>query len=176
MNKLNKERWFICLKSVVFASLGVFFVFWILSIVWYAAFSEIANESIRNAIFYLIMMIMYAVFLYRFHMYKWLDTFAEHTDEFSYEKELSAYIQDEGKFVFLIYALAVFVTEISCWIVPHNSPNLIATVTAFCLGPWMTLNVPLLRAIIAFAYAIAIVCLLALLRSRKIHQQKVKRK
>lgn len=172
MNKLNKQKWFLCLKSVVFASLAVFVVFWIVSIVLVAALMEIANESVRNAVLYLILMIAYAFFLNRFHMHKWLDTFAEHTNEFSPKKELLAYLHAEGKYILLVYGIAVILTEISCWILPSNAPNLIATATMFCLGPWMILKLPILRAVIAFAYASSLLCLLAILRSRKIHMQK----
>lgn len=172
MNKLNKQKWFHCLKSVVFASLAVFVVFWVVSIVLVAALMEIANESVRNTVLYLILMIAYAFFFNRFHMHKWLDTFAEHTNEFSPKKELLAYVQADGKYIVIIYGIATIVTEISCWILPNNTPNLIATATMFCLGPWMVLNIPILRAIIAFAYASSLLCLLAILRSRKIYMQK----
>ena len=172
MSKAKKE-WLICLKSIVFASLATAGSFVISASVIASVLVEIENRSIRNVIIYAMLMVIYAIFLYRFHMYNRLATYAEHTDKFDPKKELIAYIHAEGKIMFVIYGIAAAVTELSALIMQNEPQNPIAFATMFCLGPWiaMALKIPVLRSVIAFAYSAAVICLLTILRSRKIHKE-----
>lgn len=169
----TKKAWIACLKSVVYsslASLGVFMLFaWVIG----ALFREIKNEWLREMTLHVVMMVMYAVFFYLYRIKKRLVTYTEHTDRFAPKPELIAYIRAEGKIMFVLYGIAVIVTEISRWVIPGDARNPIVLVSHFFMGPWMGMNVPVLRAIIAFAYSSALVCLLAVLRSRRIHQEKL---
>ena len=167
----EKKEWLICLRSIVLASLATLGVFLIGSIVIYAILAEIENRSIRSVIVYAIMMIMYAVFLYRFHIYNRLSTYAKHTDKLDLKKELIAYIHAEGKIIFIIYGIAAIVSELSALIMQNAPQNPIVFATMFCLGPWMSLKIPVLRSVIAFTYSAAVICLLTILRSRKIHKE-----
>ena len=174
----KKNPWFVCLKDIVLASLAEVGGFIIFSLIIYAAFAEIESKSIRYFITYIFVMVIYAIVFYRIHMYNRLDTFAEHKGKFDFKQELLAYIRAEGKIIFTIYGAAAVVSEISDWIMNHAAQNPIVYATSFCLGPWMVLEIPILRAVIAFVYASSIVCLLAVLRSRKIYQnenQKIRR-
>lgn len=172
MSKTKKE-WGVCIKSIVFASLAALGVFLIGSIVIAAVLAEFENQAIREAIVYVMMMVVHAVCLYRFNMYNRLNTYAEHTDKFDPKKELLAYIRAEGRIIFIIYGIIAAVAEVSELIMLNAPRNPIVFATMFCLGPWVSLEIPVLRSVIAFAYSAAMICLLAVLRSRKIHQEEV---
>ncbi len=165
------EGWLTCLKNIVFASLASLGVFLIGALVIAALLAEFENRSIRDVIVYVMMMVIYAVCSYRFHMYNRLKTYAEHTNKFSPKKELIAYICAEGKIIFVIYGIIAVVAELSALIMQNITPNPILFASTFCLSPWMTLKIPGLRSLIAFTYSATVICLLAILRSRKIHQE-----
>ena len=169
----TKQPWFACLKSIVYASLAVVGVFMLFAWVIGALFNEITNEWLREMTLHVVMMVMYAVFFYRFRMYKRLVMYEEHPDRFEPKKELLAYIRTEGKIMFLLYGFSAAVAEVSCWMIPADTRNPIAFAAQFFMGPWMALDIPVLRAVIAFVYSSAMVCLLAVLRSRKIYLQKL---
>lgn len=172
-----KKTWFICLKSIVYASLATFGVFLVASILIVAVLMEIENQTLRNAALFVLLMIVYALFLYRFYMHNRLDTYAEHTDKFDIKKELFSYIHSEGKIMFIIYGIAALVAEISYFVMPNpNTPNYVMTSTLFFLGPWMAMKIPVLRTVIAFVYSASLVCALAVLKSRKIHRDKISAK
>ena len=97
----------------------------------------------------------------------------EQTDQFAPKPELLAYVRTEGKIMFILYGIAAAVTEISRWIIPGDARNSVLLVSHFFMGPWMELNIPVLRAVVAFVYSSALVCLLAVLLSRRIHQEKL---
>lgn len=172
MSGTNKT-WLACLKSILYASLAVVGVFMLFAWVIGALFNEIANEWLREMVLHVVMMVMYAVFFYRFRIYKRLVTYAEHTDRFEPKKEFLAYIRAEGKVMIILYGIAASVAEISCLVIAHGERNPIMFATQFFMGPWMGLNVPVVRAFVAFAYSSALVCLLAVLRSRKIYLEKL---
>ena len=169
----TKKTWIACLKSVVYsslASLGVFMLFaWVIG----AVFNEIGPEWLREMTLHVVMMVMYAVFFYLYRFKKRLVTYTEQTDQFALKPELLAYVRTEGKIMFILYGIAAAVTEISRWIIPGDARNPVLLVSHFFMGPWMALNVPVLRAVVAFVYSSALVCLLAVLRSRRIHQEKL---
>lgn len=169
----TKKQWFACLQSIIFASLAVMCCFILFAWVIGAFFNEIENQTLREVILHIVMMVMYAVFFYRLRMYKRLVMYEEHADRFEPKKELLAYIRDEGRIMLALYGIAAAVAEISCWMIPVDARNPIVFATHFFMGPWMALDVPVLRAVIAFAYSATVVCLLAVLRSRKIYLQKL---
>ncbi len=158
------------------ASLATLGVYLIGALVIAAVLMEIQNQVVRDITVYGMTMILYAVFFYRFHMHDRLNTYAKHTHKFDPKAELVAYISSEGKIMFVIYGIAAAVTEISALIMQNAPQNPIVFSTMFCLGPWMVLKIPVLRSIVAFAYASTVVCLLAVLRSRKIHEEESMRK
>ena len=123
-------------------------------------------------------MIVYAIFLYIFRMRNRLDTYAEHTGKFDPKKELIAYIKTEGKIMFILYGIIALISEISFLVLflTNQTRNPVTFVTQFCIGPWINMTIPVLRAVIAFVYSSVIVCLLAVLRSRKIFQDDISAK
>lgn len=171
-----KTKQFICLKNILFASLASGGVLVMCSLVIAAALTEIENRPIRNAVFFVLMMVIYAVFFYRFHLYPRLNTYAEHTDDFAPQKELLAFIHDEGKIIFAIYGIVAIVTEISGLMMQNAPRNPILTASLFCLSPLMAIPIPIVRSILALAYSVSLVCLLVFLRSRKIHREKISAK
>ena len=151
------------------ATLGTFVVFAILIA---AVLNSIKNDTVQDLAIYAIILIAYAIFLYIFRMRNRLDTYAEHTDKFDTKKELIAYIQNEGKVMFMLYGIIALVSEISFLVLflMNQARNPVTFVTQFCIGPWINMTVPVLRSVVAVVYSTVIVCLLAILRSRKIYQ------
>lgn len=169
---MSKKLWFKCLKSMVFATLATLGAFVVCALVIAAALNTLENRAVRDLAIKAIMMIAYAIFLYIFRMRNRLDTYAEHTNKFDPKKELIAYIKTEGKTMFIFYGAIAIVSEISHWITSLSSatPNPVTFVSQFCIGPWVNMTIPVLRSVIAFVYSAVIVCLLAVLRSRKVYQ------
>ena len=175
---MSKKLWFQCLKSMVFATLASLGALIVCAIVIAAALNSIGSRTFGNIAICIIIMAAYAVFLYIFHMRNRLDTYAEHTNKFDPKKELIAYVKTEGKTMFIFYGAIAIVSEISHWITSLSSatPNPVTFVSQFCIGPWVNMTIPVLRSVIAFVYSAVIVCLLAVLRSRKIFQNETEAK
>ena len=171
-----RERWLICLKNIIFASLASLGIFLIGALVIAAVINEFEDRTIRDVMVYVMMMVIYAVCSYRFHFYNRLKTYTEHTDKFSLKKELIAYICADGKIIFVIYGIIAVVAELSAVIMQNVTPNPILFASTFCLSPWMSLKIPVLRSLIAFTYSATVICLLAVLRSYKIHQEEISKK
>ena len=167
----TKKEWLNCLKSVFFASVASLLALFVSSIVVAALLREIQPKWLRDAVTYAITMVIYAVFYYRCHMGRRMKTYGEHTERFDPKREVLAYLRTEGKIMLSIYGILTVVTEISCLVTQNAPQNPVSFVTLFCLGPFMILKIPVLRSILAFTYSAATVCLLALLRGRKIHQE-----
>ncbi len=179
---MSKKLWFKCLKSMVFATLASLGAFVICALVIAAALNSIKNEMMKDLAIKAIIMISYAIFLYIFRMRNRLDTYAEHTSKFDPKKELIAYVKTEGKIMFMLYGIIALVSELSFLVLflMNQTRNPVTFVTQFCLGPWINMTIPVLRSVIAFAYSAGIVCLLAVLRSKRIYRDessaKVERK
>lgn len=169
---MSKKLWFKCLKSMMFATLASLGALVVCALVVAATLNSIKNEMIKDLAIKAIIMISYAIFLYIFRMRNRLDTFAQHSNKFDAKKELIAYIKTEGKIMFMLYGIIALVSELSFLVLllMNQTRNPVTFVTQFCIGPWINIPVPVLRSVIAFVYAAAITCLLAVLRSRKIHQ------
>ena len=172
----NKRLWLTCLKSIIFASLATLGIFLLCSILIAAVLEKIKSDFIQDAIVQVIAMAVYAAFFYRFHMYNRLNTYADHADKLDARQELVAYLRSEGKIMFALYLIIVVVAELSILITSNAPRNPIVFATMFCLGPWMSLDIPVLRSIVAFVYSAAVVCLLTVLRSRKIIEAEVSSK
>ncbi len=69
-------------------------------------------------------------------------------------------------------AFIALVSELSYLVLflMNQTRNPVTFVTQFCIGPWINMTIPVLRSVIAVVYSAVIVCLLAVLRSRKIVQ------
>lgn len=160
-----------CIKNIVLATLASFGVFIAVAAVLAAVLNEIENEIIRDCIAYAITMAIYAALFYRFHMYPRISTYVSQGDEFDGKEELLGFLRADGRLILIIYGIATVATEISCFIFPSPTPNPVATACLFAMGPFSVLiPVPVLRSIVCFVYASAVVCGLTLLRSHKIYK------
>lgn len=162
----NKNPWISCLLDIVKASLAALVVYFG-SVLFLAAMFE-KSKTLRFLAAYVFLMAAYAIFFYRFHAHDRLDTYAEHTDKFNIKKELLAYIRSDDKCLFIIYVVSAVVTDIS-GIVTQYAPTNPFGVSMFFLGPWLYLHIPALCAIIGSVYSIAVACIVAIIRSRKIY-------
>ncbi len=172
----EKNPWLVCLKHIVIASLATFGVYMASSLLIAAIFEGEDKKDLRFLAAYIFMMAAYAVFFYRFHEYNRLDTYAEQAGKFDLKRELLAYIRSEGKVLFIIFAVCAVATDVSVMILGYDTPNPIATVTVFCLGPWSDIHLPVVCSILCFVYASAVASVLAMLRSRKIYQEELNAK
>ena len=169
---MTKQLWFKCLKSIVLSTIASLGAFVVCALVIAAALNSIKNDAIQDLAIKAIIMIVYAIFLYIFRMRNRLNTYAEHTGKFDPKKELIAYIKTEGKVMFSLYGIIALVSEFSYLVLflMNQTRNPITFVTQFCMGPWVNMTIPVLRSVIAVVYSAVIVCLLAVLRSRKVYQ------
>ena len=167
----EKNQWLTCLWDVVKTSLACFGVLLVFSIILAAALMEFESRLVRDCIMYVLTMACYAVLFYRFHMYPRISTYMEHPMQFDLKKEFGAFLRADGRIILAIYGVAAVAIEISCFIFPSPTPNPIATACLFALGPFGGLiPVPVLRSVICFVYAAVVLCVLTLLRSRKIYK------
>ena len=166
----EKNQWLTCVWHVVLATLVCFGMLIVFSIILAAVLMEIESRVVRDYAMYVLTMACYGVFFYRFHMIPRIGTYVDHADGFNFKAELRGFLRADGKFVLAIYVLAAVATEISCYIFPSPTPNPVATACVFALGPFSMLPVPILRSVICFVYAAAVLCGLTLLRSRKIYK------
>lgn len=167
----EKNQWLACLWSIVKATLVSFGGFIFCAIVIAAVLVEIENRTIRDCVAYVLTMACYAVTLYRFHMFPRISTYVEHTGSFDPKAELRGFLRADGRIMLIVYGVAAAATEISRFIFPSPTPNPIATACVFALGPFSVLiPVYVLRSVICFVYAAAVLCGLALIRSRRIYK------
>ena len=164
----EKNPWLVSLKHIILASLADLGVYAASAILLVAVFE--GHRTLLDMVCFVFLMVFYAVFFYRFHMYSRINTYAEHTERFDLKAELLGFIRADGKSILIIYGICAVVTEISV-IVTNGSPkNPIAAMCMFPIGPFMLLPIPVLRSVICFVYAAAVLCGLALLRSYRIYK------
>ena len=167
----NKEILKTCLKNIAKSGLAACIIFFAVAIIM-AAIMEHNSFSERNFAAYILMGVAYFVVLYKLHMNDQLSTYAEHPERFDIIAELRAFIRKEGKFFFLIYGICAVLSEIDL-LIPRSTPGRpISFICSFVLNPiWGEIPIPVLRYVLGFAYSAAMVCFLAMLRSKKVYQQ-----
>lgn len=167
----NKKILTKCLENIAKSGLAACIIFFAVAI-FMAAIMEHNSFSERNIAAYILMGVAYPVVLYKLHMNDQLSTYAEHADRFDIKAELRAFIRKEGKFFLLIYGICAVASEIDL-LIPRSTPGRpIIFICSFVLNPiWGEIPVPVLRYVLGFAYSAAMVCFLAMLRSRKVYQQ-----
>lgn len=174
---MSKQRneWLTCIKDIAFAALASAGVFVGLSMIIVAVLKEF-DPAIREIMMDALITVPYAVFFYRFHMRDRLDAYAEHTDKFDVKKELLAYLRSEGKIMLTIYGACAVVSEISGWLIPNTPQNPIKFPAMLCMGPLVSIPLPIVGSLLAFVYSSVVVCALALIRSRKVYLEAGQRK
>ena len=138
-----------------------------------AVLNEFSIQLLINLIYEVFTMTVFAVSFYRFHQYPRISTYMEHPRELDMKGELLAYIRAEGKYLFIFFGvcavLRVVFNYIAASFISLVGIIFIDTVTT-SIGTQLHLPA-VLSALIALIYACAMVCGLALLRSRKIHEE-----
>ena len=165
----EKNPWLVSLKHIALASLADFGVYIPLALLTAAVFEN--SKLLRFMGAYVILAAFYAVFLYRFHMHPRISTYVTHGNVLDYKAELHGFLCADGKVLLTVYGILAVAHEISILALQGSPQNPVGLVCAFPLGAfWAEIPVPILRSVLAFAYASAMACGLALLRSRKIHK------
>ena len=138
-----------------------------------AVLNEFSIQLLINLIYEVFTMTVFAVSFYRFHQYPRISTYMEHPRELDMKGELLAYIRAEGKYLFIFFGvcavLRVVFNYIAASFISLVGIIFIDTVTT-SIGTQLHLPA-VLSALIALIDACAMVCGLALLRSRKIHEE-----
>ena len=164
----EKNPWLVCLKHITLASLADLGVYAASAILLAAVFE--GHRTLLDMVCFVFLMVFYAVFFYRFHMYPRISTYMEHGERFDPKGELMAFLRADGKIMLIIYGICAVVTEISVIVTRGAPQNPVAAICMFPIGPFMLLPIPVLRSVICFVYASVVLCVLTLLRSRKIHR------
>ena len=164
----EKNPWLVCLKHITLASLADLGVYAASAILLAAVFE--GHRTLLDMVCFVFLMVFYAVFFYRFHMYPRISTYMEHGERFDPKGELMAFLRADGKIMLIIYGICAVVTEISVIVTRGAPQNPVAAICMFPIGPFMLLPIPVLRSVICFVYAAVVLCVLTLLRSRKIHR------
>ena len=164
----EKNPWLVCLKHITLASLADLGVYAASAILLAAVFE--GHRTLLDMVCFVFLMVFYAVFFYRFHMYPRISTYMEHGERFDPKGELMAFLRADGKIMLIIYGICAVVTEISVIVTRGAPQNPVAAICMFPIGPFMLLPIPVLRSVICFAYAVVVLCALTLLRSHKIYK------
>ena len=165
----KQNSWLVSLKNMTLASLADFGVYIPLALLTAAVFEN--SKLLRFMGSYVILAAFYAVFLYRFHMYPRISTYVSHTGKLDCKAELRGFLRADGKILLTVYGILAVAHEVSILALQGAPQNPVGLVCAFPLGAfWAEIPVPILRSVLAFVYASVVACGLALLRSRKIHQ------
>ena len=164
----EEKQWIICLRDITLASLADLGVYVAAAILLAAVFE--GNRTLLDIVCFVFLMAFYAIFFYRFHMIPRIKTYMEHTERFDPIGELKAFLRADGKNMLIIYGICAVVTEISVIVTQGAPQNPVAAVCMFPIGPFMLLPVPVLRSVVCFVYAAVVLCVLTLLRSRKIYK------
>ena len=167
----NKDNLLTCFKNVVFAGVATFVAYVAVSM-FMAAIMEHNSFSERSLAAYLFMGIVYPVVLYSLHMRNHIYTYADHRDRFDMKAELWAYIRAEGKYFLLIYGLCAIGSEIDMLIPRETVGRPVMAVCGFVLNMiWGDIPIPVLRYVLAFLYSFGVICVMAIMRSRKIYKE-----
>lgn len=164
----KQNPWLVCLKHITLASLADLGVYAASAILLVAVFE--GRRTLLDMVCFVFLMVFYAVFFYRFHMYPRISTYMEHGERFDPKGELMAFLRADGKIMLIIYGICAVVTEISVIVTRGAPQNPVAAICMFPIGPFMLLPIPVLRSVICFVYAAVVLCGLALLRSHRIYK------
>ena len=172
----NQKPFVKCLKQVLLATLVTVVFNFVLIYILAAILNEFESQLIRNILSDGFSMAVYAIFLYRFHLASRISTYLEHSEKLDLKGELLAYFRAEGKYVVILYGVATVFRILVSNILPASPLLLIQFfVTDMMMTPLFThLHFPMiLDSVMAFVYSCALLCLLVVIRSRKIHQDDV---
>ncbi len=141
------------------------------SIIVSAVLNEFDNQVVKTLISDVIMLAVYAVSFYKFHQTDRINTYAEHTEGFDPKAEILAYLRGEGKYMFIFFGVCAVLREVF-GLIPGGFISLVGMIFVDILLNSMVnfLHIPVLSSVIAFVYACALLCLLVVIRSRRIHR------
>ena len=172
----NQKPFVKCLKPVLLAALVTVVFNIALSAILVAILNEFESQLIRNLISDVFSMVIYAIFLYRFHLLPRISTYLDHSQKLDLKGELMAYFRTEGKYIAIIYGVATLFRILVSDILPASPLAILQFfVSDMIMTPIFThLYFPMiLDSLMAFIYACALLCLLVVIRTRKIHQDDV---
>ena len=171
MSRKEKNPVRACILHVVLSVLVTFVAMMLSSIIVSAVLNEFDNQVVETLISDVIMLVVYAVSFYKFHQNDRINTYARHTEAFDVKAEILAYLRGEGKYMFIFFGICAVLREVF-GLIPGSFISLVGVIFVdILLNPIVSfLHIPVLSSFIAFLYACALLCLLVVIRSRKIHQ------
>ena len=171
MSKKEQNAALSCVKHIALSVLLTVLALLFSATILVAILNEFENSLIRSLITDFLMLAVYAISFYKFHQSNRIMTYAKHEDRFDVKAELLAYLRGEGKYLVIFFAVCAVLREIFN-IVPASVISVVGIIFVdILLNPMVNyIKIPVLSSILAFLYACAILGLLVILRSRKIHQ------
>ena len=172
MSRKEKNPVLACILHVALSVLVTFVAMMLSSIIVSAVLNEFDNQIVKTLITDVIMLVVYAVSFYKFHQNDRINTYAQHTEAFDVKAEILAYLRGEGKYMFIFFGICAVLREVF-GLIPGSFVSLFGVIFVdMLLNPIVNfLHIPVLSSFIAFLYACTLLCLLVLLRSRKIHEE-----
>ena len=174
MSRKEKNPALACILHVALSVLVTFVAMLLSSAIVSAFLNEFDNQVVKTLLSDVIMLVVYAVSFYKFHQTDRINTYARHEGAFDVKAEILAYLRGEGKYMFIFFGICAVLREVFR-LIPGGFISLVGMIFVDILLNSMVnfLHIPVLSSIIAFLYACALLCLLVVIRSRKIHQDDV---
>ncbi|MBE6651894.1 MAG: hypothetical protein E7610_00595 [Ruminococcaceae bacterium] len=175
MSRKEKNPVRACILHVALSVLVTFVAMLLSSTIVSAVLNEFDNQVVKTLISDVIMLVVYAVSFYKFHQNDRINTYARHEGAFDVKAEILAYLRGEGKYLFILFAICAVLREVF-GLIPGSFVSLFGVIFVdILLNPIVNfLHIPVLSSFIAFLYACALLCLLVVIRSRRIHRDDVR--
>ena len=160
-----------CVLHVALSVLVTFVAMLLSSVIVSAFLNEFDNQVVKTLISDVIMLVVYAVSFYKFHQTDRINTYAQHTEAFDVKAEILAYLRGEGKYMFIFFGICAILREVF-GLIPGSFISLVGLIFVDILLNSIVnfLHIPVLSSFLAFLYACALLCLLVVIRSRRIHR------
>ena len=163
-----KSKIFELVKSIVFASLFAFVLYFITAFTVAGFF-----EGDPNKHFYVSwwMLLLYYVSFYVIHERLRKETHADCFDQFTYRKEIMSYFVAEGKYLLAIYCILGIIVDISM-VITNNAPqNPVGAVCAMFFPLMPYIPIPGVRSVLS-----VLLCMLGAVISVTIRSKRIKKK
>lgn len=161
--------------NIVFELIKSIVISWFLCLFLYILFGFIMAgfwEGNPNKDLYISIgvLILYFISFYVVHEKHRTEPFCSIEEKYTIKKEIIAYFNKEGKYLFSIYGVCAVAMEISYFIFTNNTFNPIEFICYMFFPLSICITIPIIRAIVCYAICAAGTIILVLIRTRKLNK------